>query len=595
MHQAGRRLIGPIVWEVRTLIGLAAGHRAGLALLVALGLAASFVEMLSVSLVVFLLYRAVSNADFPVTQGILSVFFQWAERLVGQDLTLLALVISAAVLLRQAFIGVYEIVSAQVCNAVYHRLRTGLFTQYLSVSYEYIVAKDYGELTNTLQIETWRVSQAVEQLSRILINVCAVLVYMTVLLFISWPVALAAVGSGIAVMGLTQLFRGRLHGLSREATQLHEDLAERTFSSIQAMRTIRAYGVERAEITRFTQLSRAVARVFVRLSVTDNACRPFLEVGALATIGVLVWVSNAVGNPTATTLAIVALLFRLQPQVREMQRHILSLLGAEASLAVVVEGLQQAGKPYPGVGRRRAAPFEHELALRDVTFVHRGSTEPSLDRVSFTIRRGMTAALIGPSGAGKSTVVNLLLKLYEPTAGGITLDGVPLSEIDRASWLQRVAITGQDIDLLEGSILDNIRMAHPNASVAAAEAALQVAGVLDFVEQLPEGLHTLVGERGFRLSGGQRQRIGLARAIIGNPDILILDEATNAVDPVLESDIHAALRAAYPQLTIIVVAHRSSALAEAELVIVLEGGRVSATGSPEALRERGECALDALL
>lgn len=216
-------------------------------------------------------------------------------------------------------------------------------------------------------------------------------------------------------------------------------------------------------------------------------------------------------------------------------------------------------------------------------------------RFRFSIRRGTTAAIIGPSGAGKTTVVNLLLKLYEPTEGVITVDGVPLTKIDRASWLRRIALAGQDIDLLEGSILDNVRLASPGASTAAVADALKLAGALEFTEQLPDGLDTLVGERGFRLSGGQRQRIGLARAIVGMPDILILDEATNAVDPVLETSIHAALRAARPDLTIIVVAHRSSALTEAELVIVLDRGRLSAASPPGLLRQRGERAFDALL
>lgn len=583
------------MWEIRTLGALAAGHRAGFLLLVALGLAASFVEAFSVSLVVFLLYRTVLASQVPGAQGILSVFYNWTGSIVGDDVYILAAVIAAATLLRQAFVGTYEVVGSRVSNAVYDRLRTALFQQYLSVSYEYIATKDYGELTNTLQVETWRVSQAIENLSRILINGCAMLVYMLVLFFISWPVALAAVGSGIVVMGLTQLFRGSLRALSRKATQLHEQLAERMFTSIQAMRTIRTHGVEMTEIARFAGLSRAVAHVFVRLAVIDNACRPFLEVAALAAVGAVVWTSSVIGNSTATTVAVVALLFRLQPQIREMQGRILSLMSAEASIAVVVASLDQANKPYPPVGFRHAAPFRSELAFYDVTFVHAESVQPSLDHVSFSIARGMTAAIIGPSGAGKTTIVNLLLKLYEPTTGTIAVDGVLLGEIERSAWLKRIAITGQDIDLLEGTILDNIRMANPGASVVEAKDALQVAGLLDFVEQLPDGLQTYVGERGFRLSGGQRQRIGLARAIVGNPDILILDEATNAIDPGLEVSIHAALRSAFPRLTIIVVAHRSSALSDAKLVIVLDHGRVSITGSPAMLRGRSEPAFSALL
>jgi ATP-binding cassette, subfamily B, bacterial MsbA len=576
MRPARQNYLRPALWEIRTLFSLTADHKTGFALVVALGLAASFVETLSISLIVFLLYRAVLNTGFPATQGVLAVFSHWTERMVSGHLYMLGVAIGAAVLLRQAFVSAYDVVGARVGNDIYDRIRTGLFTQYLTVSYEYISAKNYGELTNALQVETWRVSQAIEQLSRILVNASAMLVYLLVLFLISWQVSLAGILGGLAVMGLTQMFRHQLRALSKEATRLHEDLAERMFTSIQAMRTIRTHGVERAETARFAALSRQVARVFVRLRAIDNASRPFLEIAALALIAVVVWVSNAVGNSGATTVTIVALLFRLQPQVREMQAHILALLSAEASLAVVVEGLDRANKPYPVSGSRRDVRFEHELAFHDVVFLHRGAARPSLDRVSFTITPGMTVGLVGPSGAGKTTIVNLLLKLYEPTEGLITMDGVSLAEMDREAWLKRIAITGQDIDLLEGSILDNVRLAHPRASIADVKAALKIAGVLDFVEQLPDGLDTQLGERAFRVSGGQRQRISLARAIVGRPDILILDEATNAVEPVLESSIHAALRSAFPQLTIIIVAHRNSALEDVELLITLDSGRASA-------------------
>jgi subfamily B ATP-binding cassette protein MsbA len=583
MIQLGKKLIRPAASEIRILLALTGDHRSGLTGLVVLGLAASFVDTLGVSLVVFLLYRAVLGRQFPAMPGFLSIIYRWTETVAGHNLYMLGLAIGATVLIRQLFVGAYGIVGARICNGIHDRLRTRLFRQYLTIEWQHMARRPYGELTNTLLNETWRASQAIEQFSRILINASAVFVYVAVLSFISWPVALAGLGTGVIMMALTQMFRGRLRLLSQDATLLHDQMAERMVGAMQAMRTIRAFGLETTEIRRFAETSHAVAAVFVRLAAVDNACRPFLEMATFSSVLAVVWVSNAVGNPSATTIAILALLFRLQPQVREIQGHVISLLSAHASLAVLAAELKCTDKPYPVQGFRPAAgSFQRDITLSTVSFVHAGSIQPALDRVSFTIKRGMTVAITGPSGSGKTTVVNLLLKLYEPTGGVITVDDVPLADIDRSGWLKRVAVTGQDIDLMEGSILDNIRMAHPQTTVEEARAALSIAGILDFVEQLPDGLGTYVGERGLRLSGGQRQRISLARAIAGQPDILVLDEATNAIGSIIEDGIHSALRSMFPWLTIIIVTHRNHPVAEADLAIVLDGGRLCRTSSSDA-------------
>ena len=266
-----RRLVA---WEVRMLIGLTANYRGRFAFLVILGLAASFIETLGVSLFVFLLYGAILGAGFPST-GILATLYQVTTRVIGGSLPRMCLIVGLTVLVQQAIAASYEVIGSQVCNRIHHDVRTRLFTQYLRVTYEYIAARNYGELTNTLQVEAWRVAQAIERLSRILITASAALVYMVVLFFISWPVAVAIAGGGAIVTALTQIFRSRIRKLSRQATGLHEQLAERMFTSIQAMRTIRSRGLESAEISRFTALSLAVVeRVFVRLAMVGKLALP---------------------------------------------------------------------------------------------------------------------------------------------------------------------------------------------------------------------------------------------------------------------------------------------------------------------------------
>jgi ATP-binding cassette subfamily C protein CydD len=197
-----------------------------------------------------------------------------------------------------------------------------------------------------------------------------------------------------------------------------------------------------------------------------------------------------------------------------------------------------------------------------------------LSDVSFIAPAGAFIAIVGPSGAGKSTIANLILRLFEPDDGAITLDRTPTSRIDRASWLKHVTLTGQDSELLSGTIADNLLLGRADASQQDMEEALCVAEALDFVSALDQGLATPVGDRGARFSGGQRQRLSLARAIIGKPDLLVLDEATNAVDVATERAICQRVRSFLPNTTFLVIAHRSAAAELADLVIRLEGGHI---------------------
>jgi subfamily B ATP-binding cassette protein MsbA len=200
------------------------------------------------------------------------------------------------------------------------------------------------------------------------------------------------------------------------------------------------------------------------------------------------------------------------------------------------------------------------------------------------LEKGVATALIGPSGAGKSTIINLLCRLLEPTAGRILVDGVPLGEIDPVQWRSRIGFAGQDVDLVDGSLAENIRYGAPDASAAEIAEAARLADIYEFVVGLPQGFETKVGSSGLGLSGGQRQRIGLARALVRRPDLLILDEATNAVDTVSEATILELLMACPWKPTVLVVSHRANTLACCQKGVVLDNGRVVEAGPLNGLR-----------
>jgi subfamily B ATP-binding cassette protein MsbA len=280
------------------------------------------------------------------------------------------------------------------------------------------------------------------------------------------------------------------------------------------------------------------------------------------------------------------LLYRMQPYLLTLNQARLTLEALRGSVREVEWLLDPAGKPLPPAGTVKLGPLTGPIRFERVSFTYPNRPEgaPALSDVSFELHPNRSIALIGRSGAGKSTIVSMLCQLLQPASGRNSAAGIDLAKIDPVSWRRRIGMAGQDIDLVEGTVAENIAYGVPDAGEAEIVEAARLADADSFIRTLPEGYDTRVGNRGMSLSGGQRQRIGLARALVRKPEILILDEATNAVDGISERAIMSLLRDRSRGIMTIVISHRQSTLACCEDGIVLEDGRVSESGPLRNLR-----------
>ncbi|MGC5234695.1 ABC transporter ATP-binding protein/permease [Streptomyces albogriseolus] len=377
----------------------------------------------------------------------------------------------------------------------------------------------------------------------------------------------------------------------KEHWDTYEGLGADYLEALQGMPALRAAGAVGRTRARLEERSAALHRATVaklRVSLVDTGITDLAVQGGTAAAALLACWSAVTGSTTAAGTYLVLLLasecFR---PVRDLAREWhAGYLGVSAA-----DGLAALRTAEPAVPDTATAPAHRrtppELRFHEVRFTYDGAPAPALDGVSFTARAGRTTAIVGPSGAGKSTLLSLLLRHHDPQEGRITLDGRPTTEYALDSLRQGIAVVSQETYLFHATIADNLRLARPGATDGELTRAARAAGIHDEIAALPDGYATVLGERGATLSGGQRQRLALARALLSDAPVLVLDEATSAVDERREADIVRELLKAAGGRTVLVVAHRLAAVRHADHIVVLDAGQVDAVGDHTGLVEAG--------
>ena len=555
-----------------------------LPLLILLGIAASLAEAIGIGLLIPLLGALLQSSD-PATHSSLeqSVRAFMLDETGAIRFPLVAGTIFLLIVLKTLILAAYAFVGAGMTGRIAKELRVSLWDRVINAEMAWFSRSEHGKLMNIIENQTYRATEALSSLNTLIVSACTILVFGTFLFLLSLPMALIVVMAGVPIFILVRRLTRRAKRYGEALGDAHARLAGRVMELLAAMKTIRVFNQQSVETQRFTAAADGLRATFLRTELMGRLLGPVLELIYLPVFLAVLAFALATGISIPVVLAFLVLLYRMQAPLKFLDGARVNLALYSPALDDIDWLLAAAPDERNRGGGRPCGGFKHRIVIEELGFSYPGTDIPVLRGISTEIARGEVVALVGPSGSGKSTLVNLLFGLYVPDAGRILLDGEPLAELDMYAWREHIAFAGQDSELVAGSVRYNIAYGVPQAKDAAVEAAARAAMAHEFIVELPGGYDADVGTRGTLLSGGQRQRIALARALVRKPDLLVLDEATNAVDSATELAIQATIEALAGHTTILVIAHRTSTLMNADRVLVMDAGRIVEDARPQQM------------
>jgi len=446
-----------------------------------------------------------------------------------------------------------------------------------------VISKFVNEATNALNLAAEVMSTAVRD-SLIVIGLLLMLFYY------NWQLTLLTMIVAPPIGLALRAFSRRLRRLNLENQAMLGEMTRAVQEAHEGQRVVKVYEGAEYESGRFRQINDKLRGFAMRMQVAWSAATPIAQVlgaiGVAIVMTVALWQAQNTKASPGEFVTFLAAALLLLPALR----HLSSLNGPLARMAAASESVFRMIDiaPEDDTGTRDIGRARGEVAFRSVSFRYAGAEADALTDFNLSVRAGEMIAFVGPSGAGKTTAVHLIPRFIRPTAGEIRLDGVPLEELSLASLRRQIALVSQDVVLFDDSIAANIAYgAQRGASVERIREAADAAYLLSFIESLPQGFETRIGENAVKLSGGQRQRLSIARALLKDAPILLLDEATSALDSESERYIQASLQRLMKGRTTFVVAHRLSTIERADRIVVLERGRVIEIGSHSDLIGRG--------
>lgn len=508
-----------------------------------------------------------------------------------ETLKVLCLTIMVVFLTKNVFLYLKNISMTVVQYHLITEMRNRLYEHFNSLSLSYFNQKKSGELTSIVINDVSNLRRALgTSFHQIIVEPINLLAFVFLLFIISWKLALLSLII-LPVAGFTIIVIGRsIRRKSKRTAAMIAGITNIITETLSSIRVVKAFAMEEYEVQRFFKETRQYFQLILRRAKLRLLASPITETLGVMIGVLLLWVGgievlSGKGLTPEDFLRFILLLFAMMDPLRKLSKVNVAMQTGAASAERIFAILET---PPTIVNKQDAVKidsFEEKIRFNNVNFKYE-SNDIVLQDISFEIEKGSIVALVGSSGAGKSTLVDLIPRFYDVNQGSITIDEQNIQNITLNSLRSMMGIVTQETILFNDSITANIAYGQENVNDEQVRSAAKAANALEFINELPEGFDTEIGEKGVKLSGGQRQRLAIARAIMKNPPILILDEATSALDTESERLVQQALETLMADRTVLVIAHRLSTVTNAEKIIVLEKGEIKEMGTHNELMEK---------
>ncbi len=485
--------------------------------------------------------------------------------------------------------GFRRYMAFRVAYSVETELREGMFSNLCRLDFRFHDRSQTGQLMARSATDLQQINGFVTMIPISIANVVTIVVVAIALLVINWHLALIALVCLPFVSAAAKRFSTLLHPVSMSVQEELSVLSAVVEESVTGVRAIKGLGAEPGQSMQMAQQADTVYELIMRLARIRGMFTPFLDVLPVFGLAGVLWYGGlevlhghlSVGDLVEFNLYLAMLVGPLQMLGQIIAQGQRALASSER-VAEILDATPAVAQPaHPA----HMPPGRGEVEFDDIVFAYGEKAHLVLDRFDLTIAGGESVALVGSTGSGKTTVARLVPRFYDPDVGTVRIDGIDVRTVDLVELRRSIAVVFEDTFLFTDSVGDNIAYGQPEASIEDVLRAARLAGADEFVNELPDGYDTILGERGFSLSGGQRQRIALARAILADPRVLILDDATSSIDANKEHEIRDAMASVMEGRTTIVISHRPVTIALANRVVLLDQGRVVAEGTHESLLE----------